>query len=320
MNTWLITARVVHFGSAMFMFGGLAFELFIARPILDVATLPAGARDALHRQLVIGLSWSLAAAVASALVWLVCVAQVMSGQALAQVLNRDTLAVVLRETAFGRLWSLRLPLAVALAALLWGMSRSQPASRERPSAVAAFAVAAMYLASLAWAGHAGARADSQRTIELGADAIHLLAAGAWAGALPGLVLLLGSYPQLDACAHAARRFSTLGMASVGAVVFTGIVNARYLVGDIPALLGTGYGRLLIVKLLLFAAMLSLAAVNRLVLTPRLVPGTPDAPRTLRRNALLEIAAGVGIVLVVAVLGITTPAAHHTPAPTERHAH
>jgi putative copper resistance protein D len=102
---------------------------------------------------------------------------------------------------------------------------------------------------------------------------------------------------------------------VSALVVTGLVNAWYLVGSVPALLGTDYGRLLLWKLLLFALMVTLAAINRLRLTPQLATATSigtssrDALARLRRNTLLEMAGGVAIVGIVATLGLTTPAAH-----------
>jgi putative copper export protein len=43
----------------------------------------------------------------------------------------------------------------------------------------------------------------------------------------------------------------------------------YLVGSVPALLGTGYGRLLLCKMALFAGMVSIAAYNWSQLTPAL---------------------------------------------------
>jgi copper resistance protein D len=44
----------------------------------------------------------------------------------------------------------------------------------------------------------------------------------------------------------------------------------YLVGSIPALVGTDYGRLLAAKVALFFAMVAVAAINRFRLTPGLV--------------------------------------------------
>ena len=116
----------------------------------------------------------------------------------------------------------------------------------------------------------------------------------------------------DVAARAARRFSTLGLASVTALIASGLVNAWYQVGAVPALIGTLYGRLLLVKLALFAAMIVIAVVNRGNLAPRVADADHDARRTLRRNALVEMALGLGVVVVVGRLGVTVPAAHETP--------
>jgi putative copper export protein len=54
-------------------------------------------------------------------------------------------------------------------------------------------------------------------------------------------------------------------------------------------------------------IVGVAAVNRL----RLVPRLPDAQavRSLRRNALIEIAIGATIILIVGGLGTMPPGAH-----------
>jgi putative copper resistance protein D len=97
--------------------------------------------------------------------------------------------------------------------------------------------------------------------------------------------------------------------SVSALVLSGVANAWYLVGDLPALIATEYGRLLLAKLALFGAMLALAAVNRWKLSPRVIAGDDGALRSLSRNAMLETAAGIAVIAIVGVLGITIPAAH-----------
>jgi len=74
---------------------------------------------------------------------------------------------------------------------------------------------------------------------------------------------------------------------------------------------TDYGHLLLIKIALFLVMLGLATVNRLWLTPALAATagqgrSRDAFRQLRRNVAIEISAGVIILSVVAVLGVTPP--------------
>jgi Copper resistance protein D len=58
---------------------------------------------------------------------------------------------------------------------------------------------------------------------------------------------------------ATLRFSAFGVVAVGTLLVTGLINAFYLVGSIPALVGTNYGRLLAAKVALFFAMVAVAA-------------------------------------------------------------
>jgi len=251
-------------------------------------------------------AWSLALALVSGFLWLVIEAVGMSGLPPARALNRATLGIVLAETSFGRVWMLRFALAVALGAILL-------ASRRRAALDwAGAALAAGLLASLAWAGHAAAERGGDRLVHLSADAVHLLAAGAWLGALLPLAHALARAPALELAERATRRFSVTGIACVGALVLTGTVNAWYTVGSVPALFGTDYGRLLLAKLALFAAMIALAAANRLRWTPRLRAAGESAPLALRRlgrNAIAETSLGLAVLGIVAVLGVTVPSLH-----------
>jgi copper resistance protein D len=94
-------------------------------------------------------------------------------------------------------------------------------------------------------------------------------------------------------------------------VVTGLVNTWYLVGSVPALVGTPYGRVLLVKLALFAGMLALAAVNRLKLTPLLLalPAGSDPVRRLYRSAMLETSLALLLLFAVGSLVHMTPGAH-----------
>jgi uncharacterized membrane protein len=117
---------------------------------------------------------------------------------------------------------------------------------------------------------------------------------------------------------ATFRFSTVGLFAVGTLLATGIVNAAILVGSLPALLETIYGNLLLAKIGLFAAMVCVAAINRLHLRPRLP--NAGAIRQLARNTWIETGLGLSIIVIVSVLGILPPAAHmnihnHAHAPT-----
>ncbi len=141
------------------------------------------------------------------------------------------------------------------------------------------AVAAGLIGSLALIGHAGASPDAAGRVHLASDVLHLIAAGAWVGALPALALLLHQTRKIKydrsilVASGAARRFSPLGIASVGTLLATGVVNSWNLLAGPRDLITTDYGRLLLLKIGLFAAMVGIAAVNRFRLTPRLAaPG------------------------------------------------
>jgi len=179
------------------------------------------------------------------------------------------------------------------------------------------ALAAALLASLAAMGHSGAGAGPAGVILLASDGLHLIAAGAWIGALLPLALLLGALRRGDltvglaVARNAVSRFSTLGTACVGAVLATGLVNSTSLVGTMEALTQTGFGQLLLAKLTLVALVLGLAAINRWRLTPELDRDQITAEialRLLTRTTLLEAAVGLAIVAIVAALGTVPPAA------------
>ena len=108
----------------------------------------------------------------------------------------------------------------------------------------------------------------------------------------------------------------MGTLLVAVLVASGLVNSWFLVEPdrITSLWTTSYGRLLSLKLLLFMAMLGLAAANRFRLTPALARGLNEPSRQgealadLRRSIALETAAALGVVALVAWFGTLAPPA------------
>lgn len=326
MSELSVAVRTVHYAAVMLLFGGFVFLLGVARPVYRQA---AGAilpeRRELHRWLIRVLGLSLAAVLASGVLWFLVEASNMSGLPLDRVLNRQTLGAVLNDTLFGRIWEIRLGLAIVLGAFLLSVRRPADDRSWLTLGAGGGLLAGGLLAMLAWAGHAAAEQGSDRYVHLAADAAHLLAAGTWLGALPPLVFVLAHARHATAssvhrmAARMTQRFSTLGVLSVGCLVLTGGVNSWYLLGGLPGLFATHYGHLLLLKLALFGLMVTLAAVNRLRLMPELLAAAPapdrSPPAALRwlwRNAILETALGLTIVSIVGVLGVTIPAAHVQP--------
>jgi len=106
---------------------------------------------------------------------------------------------------------------------------------------------------------------------------------------------------------AVRRFSWLGIVCVGSLAASALVNTWYDVGTLDALTTTDYGRLVVAKLGLFAAMVGLACLNRFHLTPRLAAA--GTARALQRNTIAEATLGFAAVAAVGFLGAMAPASH-----------
>ena len=309
MDTALVATRAIHFGASMLVFGELAFVAFVAGSAWRRAAAASTRTSGLDRHAFVFAIAALAASALSGIAWVVLEAMQMAGVPITQAVANGTVVVVLEKTEFGHVFELRALLWLALAASLVAL-RANPSSRSRIGV--ALCVGGAYLATLAAAGHAAAANDGGvRAMHVAADALHLLAAGGWLGALPPLVHCLMHAPSAQAAARVARRFSLLGIVCVATLIASGIVNSLFLVGSFAALFGTAYGQLLVIKLALFAVMLAIAATNRFHLTPRLA--SDDASRrSLARNARLELAGGIAIVAIVGALGTMVPGAHRSP--------
>src|SRR5262249_45195132 len=101
----------------------------------------------------------------------------------------------------------------------------------------------------------------------------------------------------------------------GALLATGLVNSWILVGSVEGLVRTDYGHLVLAKIAIFGAMVSVAAVNRWRLTPQLSEPPSSHPRALSRltrNITIEIALGLSVFAVVGALGTLHPAIHLVP--------
>ena len=306
----LVVVRAIHFAATAMTAGALIFRAAVAEPALR--STPAA--TTVVRPQILLIAWiGLAIAAASAVVWFQLQAAAMSGLPFGEAMTPNVLSAVLNETQFGLVSKVRFVLAVILAACL-------AYNRFAPARWLALGSAIGFIAAIAWTGHAGSTLGAMGNLHLTADALHLIAAASWIGGLVPLALLLAAarrkqvFARASLARDAAQRFSTLGIVSVGTLLVTGIVNAWILVGSIHALIVTGYGRLLVLKLVVFAIMLTLAAVNRFWLTPKLAFSSENEPqlsalRQLTRNSVIEIALGLTIFVIVGVLGTLHPAIH-----------
>jgi copper resistance protein D len=304
----LTVIRAVHFAATAIVAGTLIFRAIVVEAATDSAIPTA----ILVRAQTLRVAWiGLGIAVVFGVIWLLFEAASMSGLPFGEAMTPGVLSTVVNETQFGLVSESRFAMAVILAVCL-------AYDRFALARGLALALSLGLIAALAWTGHAGATPGETGNWHLAADILHLFAASAWTGGLVSLVLLLSLARRDQSLASASfardttQRFSTVGVASVAVIFATGMINAWILVGSLRGLVVTGYGRLLILKLALFAVMLSIAAVNRFGLTPRLgsSPGNELLVlRQLTRNSMIEIALAMVIFAIVGMLGMLHPAIH-----------
>lgn len=309
----LIITRGIHLAASVLAAGTVTFLALVARPAFGPATLPAGF-PALQRQLTWLVWGALAVAILSGVAWLALLASDIYGASIIQVCLHGGIWPVLTDTRFGLVSTIRLASALLLAGLMFS-----PSLR-----LLQMVAAACLLALIALIGHAGATPGTAGDIHLVSDIVHLLAAGAWLGALPALTLLLakaqgsGDADWGTYAVAATKRFSTVGVVCVGALLASGIVNSWNLLGGPRDLVTTDYGRLVFLKIGLFIAMVGIAVANRLHFTPQLP--SPTALKALKRNTWAETGLGLCVLLFVGALGTMSPSNHahstNTPVPPD----
>lgn len=290
----LAVSRFLHYLTTTTLFGAALFPLYAWRGTSRPETPERGQRMLL-----------VSAAVSSfltALLWLVFTAANMSGDVTAAA-EPGLIGEVLRSTDFGTVWAVRLVLGLVVIAV---------ALMSRPGTTLWTAVlSGALLASLALTGHARREAGVVGGAHVLTDAVHLLAAGLWLGALVPIGVAIrrsiASELEPEQTARMLMRFSTIAIGAVAALVATGLINAVLIVGSVPAMVDTTYGLVLCAKLAAFAGMLGLAAMNR-SLGVGAGGQTPD-PRwlyKLRRNIVAEQALGVLVLALVGALGMLEP--------------
>jgi copper resistance protein D len=304
--------RALHLGALAVLAGGFAFP-WLVLPLRSVAQAQRFALSGLLARLRLVATL---VALATWLAWLVPVAMGMSGLDVAQAVRPGVLELVIAQTRFGHVWVVRCVLLLLLAGWL-ACTRARAAHARHGDAIGA-ALAAAVLVSQVFAGHATAAPP----LHVAVDALHLAAAALWIGCLPPLLFVLArarrdAAPWNALALAAARGFTGMGIVAVAALAITGFFNGRMMVGSLQALLHTGYGRLIVAKLVLFAAMLVLAASNRLRLTPLLDAADAQAAvaaRRLWRSVAAELVLGAAIFALVGVLAGGEPPAHRPDGP------
>lgn len=301
----LVAARFAHFVALALAFGAVAYGGWGERETTDPT------RRRLRRL----ETWSVGAVLVSALAVLAMTAANMAGD-VAGAADASVWAAIVRETDFGRVWAVRITLAFALLAIIASRYSDAAQSSKR---IASVLLAGGLVATVALTGHAQDETGLAGLVHRLSDGVHLVAAAVWIGALLPLLYLLWCPlhdergPDPHEAARRLQSFHNIGIAAVSALLVSGLINSFFLVGDVGRLFTTPYGRVLLLKLALFGAMVALAADNR----RRLVPGLGRALeageaadlwlRKLRRHIRGELALSFAVLATVGVLGSIAPA-------------
>jgi len=281
----LAGARFVHFAAICALFGLAAFPFYAYAPGQTAPTFRRAIR------------WSAVLALVSACVVLMMMTAGMGGS-LGAAVDPSFLATAISDTQFGRVWIVRILVAIVVMGLL-----VEPRSARDRSLVV---VSGVLLASVALTGHSALPGGVPGILHQLADAVHLLAAGWWVGGLLALVLTaraLGSDAH-----HVLDRFSGVGYGAVAAIVLTGLFKSAILVATLGGVDSTAYGWTLLLKVALVALMGLLALSNNFLITRRLKGGADQTLwlGRLQHSVAIEFALGLGVLAVVGALGALSP--------------
>jgi copper resistance protein D len=304
---FLVIARWLHFAAVFVLLGSSFFWFYMGHERLS--SDPHGLPRTLRATTLL-LRGAAPVAALSGIAWLAgTLANMTSG--FNNVADPETLRLFFFETDFGPVSILRLTLlaaAVVIAALPWP---------NRAWFSALFCIGALLLISQAWLGHAAEGGTGlYGAAMIIAYCIHVLAAGAWVGGLPPLLFALvetrraAPLEARDNTLDILSRYSLMAMAAVTVIVFSGLINAAFRVaGSFVKLYDTLYGDALLAKTAAVTAMLILAYFNRFVAMPRLRAASLKGMAQVKKlgcSVGLELALGVIVLGVAAILGVTPP--------------
>ena len=220
-------------------------------------------RDDRRAVRVVWTGWAMATA--GALLELLLQGPYAAGTGLSKVADWTLLDGTL-HTDYGQFHCGRLLILGAIGVLLGSVL--QPVRRRAWFEDAAWPLLIGVAITFSATGHA--ETTNPRWLSLTADVLHLCAMAAWVG---GLVLVVGALlprREPDELRAALPVFSRVAFAAVVTLAVTGSYAAWRGIGSLRAILGTDYGRLVSLKVLLFLGLIALGNLSRRAVQRRLV--------------------------------------------------
>jgi copper resistance protein D len=275
------------------------------------ALIPAGASVWRHR---VVLSVLVAAFVGAAGTWLGAIGGAAAAAEISAFsINGSVMATFLFKTGVGRITIIEIACAMAacIPAVI-ALTTIKKSSTADVALVSAAVIAGIGLSVFPFNSHPVTL--DQEVAGLVSSIAHRLALGAWLGGLPALILLIGAGPLPDDSRRLAavvlRRFSLLATVAMGIILVTGALLTWFLVRSFPGLIGTEYGRLLILKLALLAGVFVIAGGLQRHLLPLLELKPSDANfRSYANRVKLETVLAILIVVVASDMAGLAPPLH-----------
>ena len=293
---WLgFTALLTAIGAVAFAFVVLGL---LRRTEPDTDTVPLMRT----RAAAVGL-WASVALLAVALMRLMAQSFAMHGPG--QAFSASFVGSMLTNTVWGWGWMLQLVASIVAIGAFYMAARGKSAGW----ALAAVACVALAVTP-ALSGHA-ASAPRLTGVAIASDTLHVIGAAGWLGSL--LLLLAVGIPvamqrgegQRGATvARLVNAFSPTALAFAGLAVLTGVFSGWLHIGLSSALWESDYGRTLLIKLAILSVVIATGAYNWLKVKPAL--GDDLGAQRIRRSATVEVAVGVLVLIVTAVLVATPP--------------
>lgn len=227
---------------------------------------------------------------------------------------------VLLKTHYGRVWLIRIA-AVAVSCAVWLVGGRDLSARRY--SICMFIAAAVIAATRSASGHAADAGDF--SLPEISDWLHLMAASIWGGGL--ITLSLAVFPSIfrlpgerrKYIADIAVRFSGLAGVALFAIVITAAYNGWIEAGSFRALRETAYGKIILLKIMLLAVLVILAASNRYISIPRIARYTGSREENGATVTGLIRKVGAEAVLIAALLVCTALLLHNMPAKHLSHA-
>ncbi len=260
----LLLGRWANIYSSSLLLSLLAFQRLYVVPVLDREKRSKRWPDGRYLDAATWICWF--AMSISGIIWLLAVVASIYDSGI----ELGAVGEVLSVTQFGRLWLFRSLLGLAIAGGL--LHNSLRKISHAHSDLLRIALATANLASLAWAGHAGAAAGSFAELHLLADLVHLLASAVWPGGLLPLAVwfFVNARGRWNVPVDYAvvYRFSALSLGAVMVLAVSGLLNSLFMIKRLSDFYATTYGQILTGKIILFLIMIGLGAQNRRMLKIR----------------------------------------------------